>query len=245
MFQEERCCRYQKVGSTSVQQGKESQHFYILLNQFFVENQEAVGSSTVNSAFYTRKKEKAKIKKHSELSKHALLLSQTTLVGAKDLQYTSDRCAFQHRADCMFSSCWFPSDLIFRFVGIHQQLKMKAFQKLNFSSHHTIAHVQQNRKSIWGRHTSALWIISLSFYISETQRENILKYGLWKRKQNKGLYTICYICWEGTVCSRKGLFWTLYSCEQSGSAQSKEKIPHAQIPLITKALHRPQVGFRI
>lgn len=89
-------------------------------------------------------------KKHSELSKHTLLLSQTTLVGAKDLRY-SDRCAFQHRADCTFSSCWFPSDLIFRFAGIHQQLKTKAFQKLKFSTHHTIVHVQQNQKKHMGQ----------------------------------------------------------------------------------------------
>lgn len=102
------------------------------------------------------KKGKSQSKKCSELSKRDLLLSPTTLAGAKDLQCTSDRCAFQHRADCRFSSCWFPSDLIFRFAGTHQQLKMKAFQKLNFSSHHAIVHVQQNRKSIWGRHTSAL-----------------------------------------------------------------------------------------
>lgn len=75
---------WEHVGSTG--EGKPA--FLYSVKSVFVENQEAVGSSTVNSAFYTRKKEKAKIKKHSELSKHALLLSQTTLVGAKDLQYT-------------------------------------------------------------------------------------------------------------------------------------------------------------
>lgn len=49
---------WEHVGSTG--EGKPA--FLYSVKSVFVENQEAVGSSTVNSAFYTRKKEKAKIK---------------------------------------------------------------------------------------------------------------------------------------------------------------------------------------
>lgn len=120
-------------------------------------------------------------------------------------------------------------------------LKMKAFQRLNSSSCHTIAHVQHNGRSIWGQQTSAEWFPS--FYA-------VLKCNwktLWNMGFEKGNQTQVYKAFVTCVRKEGCVPGKGYSelCTAASRAHLLKEIPHTQIPLITKASHQPWVGFQI
>lgn len=80
--------------------------------------------------------------------------------------------------------------------------------------------------------------------ISEMQLRNILKNGLLKTEAKQS-----FICLLSHVLTKKHTLqeravlnfvqlWAKLIC-------SEQEIPHAHIPLITRTLHQPQVGFRI